>query len=161
MDAVNRLQIFGYLTKPWSFEHLKETISKAFQHYNLIAENKRLQQLTQKQNQQISLVNENLEDMVRKRTSQLEEAIREGKLAVELLAVSKDAVRGTHRIEDLARIYVMIGEYDKAIDQLEFLLSIPSRISIPMLGLDPTWDPLRDMPRFQRLLKAKKNNREG
>jgi tetratricopeptide (TPR) repeat protein len=47
-----------------------------------------------------------------------EEAIREGELAVELLPMSKEAWRGAHRLEDLARIYTMVGEYDAAIDQL-------------------------------------------
>jgi TolB-like protein/Tfp pilus assembly protein PilF len=82
-----------------------------------------------------------------------EDAIREGKLAVELLPVSKEAMTGPFRVEDLARIYVMVGEYDAAIDQLEFLLSRPGLISIPLLRLDPACDPLRDHPRFKRLLE--------
>jgi serine/threonine-protein kinase len=81
-----------------------------------------------------------------------EEAIREGELAVELLPMSKEAWRGAHRLEDLARIYTMVGEYDAAIDQLEALLAVPSPMSVPMLRIDPTWNPLRDHPRFQRLL---------
>ena len=85
-----------------------------------------------------------------------EEAIREGKKAVELLPVAKDAWRGPFRVQDLARIYVMVGEYDAAIDQLEYLLSIPGDISIPLLKLDPTWEPLRDHPRFQKILKRGK-----
>jgi len=85
-----------------------------------------------------------------------EEAINEGKAAVELLPVSQDAWRGPFRVEDLARIYVMVGEYDAAIDQLEYLLSIPSQISIPLLKLDPTWEPLRSHTRFQKLLKRGK-----
>jgi serine/threonine-protein kinase len=47
----------------------------------------------------------------------------------------------------------MVGEYDAAIGQLELLLSIPSEISIPLLRVDPLWDPLRDHPRFQELLE--------
>jgi len=85
-----------------------------------------------------------------------EEAIREGKLGVELLPVSKEAIRGTLRVEDLARIYVMVGEFDAAIDQLEFLLSTPGWMSIPLLRLDPAWDPLRDHRRFKKLLEAGK-----
>ena len=83
-----------------------------------------------------------------------EDAIREGKLAVELLPVSKEAMCGSYRVDDLARIYVMVGEFDAAIDQLEFLLSIPSALSIPLLRLDPAWDPLRDQRRFKRLLEG-------
>jgi tetratricopeptide (TPR) repeat protein len=82
-----------------------------------------------------------------------DDAIREGKLGVELLPVSKDAMIGPSRVEDLANIYVMVGEFDAAIDQLEVLLSIPADISIDLLRLDPAWDPLRDHLRFKRLLE--------
>jgi len=83
-----------------------------------------------------------------------EDAIHKGKLAVELLPVSKEAISGSFRVDDLARIYVMVGEFDAAIDQLEFLLSIPSELSIPLLRLDPAWNPLRDHPRFKKLLET-------
>ena len=82
-----------------------------------------------------------------------EDAVREGKLAVEMLPVSKDAMRGPYRVEDLACIYVMVGEYDDAIDTIEYLLSRPGLLSIPLLRLDPAWDPLRDDPRFKDLLR--------
>ena len=82
-----------------------------------------------------------------------EDAIREGKLAVELLPVSKEAMTGMRQLEVLAYIYVMVGEHDAAIDQLEFLLSIPGSLSIPLLRLDPAWAPLRENPRFQDLLR--------
>ncbi|HSG82588.1 MAG TPA: hypothetical protein VLC48_10080 [Gemmatimonadota bacterium] len=80
------------------------------------------------------------------------EAIREGQSSVERFPFSDDAMSGVDQLTTLARIYVMIGELDAAIDQLELLLSVPSMLSIPALQLDPTWDPLRDHPRFQRLL---------
>lgn len=53
----------------------------------------------------------------------------------------------------------MVGEYDKGIDQLEYLLSVPGQISIPLLRLDPDWDPLRDHPRFKRLLETRKSSK--
>ncbi len=83
-----------------------------------------------------------------------EDAIREGKKGVELLPVSEDAFSGPSRVEDLAQIYVMVGKFDAAIDQLEYLLSIPGELSIPLLQLDPAWDPLRNHPRFQKLLES-------
>jgi len=85
-----------------------------------------------------------------------QDAIREGRLAVELLPVNKDAYRGFHRAKDLAQIYVMVGEFDAAIDQLEFLLSIPGDLSVPLVRLEPVWAPLREHPRFKKLLEAKK-----
>ncbi|MEK6570496.1 MAG: tetratricopeptide repeat protein, partial [Bacteroidota bacterium] len=81
-----------------------------------------------------------------------EEAIREGKRGVELLPISKEAWRGTYRVRDLARIYVMVGEYSAGLDQLEILLSRPSNMSAPWLRIDPTWAPLRNDPRFQKLI---------
>jgi len=85
-----------------------------------------------------------------------EDAIREGKLGVELLPVTKEAMRGLWRVENLARIYVMVGKFDAAIDQLEFLLSTPGWMSIPLLRLNPAWDPLRDHPRFKKLIGSGK-----
>ena len=52
----------------------------------------------------------------------------------------------------LAEIYVMVEEYEAAIDQLEMALSVPWIFSGAILDLDPVWDPLRDHPRFQVLL---------
>jgi hypothetical protein len=68
--------------------------------------------------------------------------------------MSKEALRGASRVEDLARIYTMVGEYDAAIDQLEILLAVPSETAVPMLRIDPTWNPLRGHPRFQALLEG-------
>jgi TolB-like protein/Flp pilus assembly protein TadD/tRNA A-37 threonylcarbamoyl transferase component Bud32 len=82
-----------------------------------------------------------------------EEAIREGKLAVELYPVSKDAFSGPDHVYSLAKIHMMVGEYEKALDQIEYLLSIPYSLSVPLLRLDPMWDPLREHPRFKQLLE--------
>jgi tetratricopeptide (TPR) repeat protein len=81
-----------------------------------------------------------------------EDAIREGQTGVDLLPVTREALRGPLRHRDLAYIYVMVGEFDLAMDQIEFLLSIPGELSIPLLRLDPVWAPLRDHPRFKKLL---------
>ncbi len=84
-----------------------------------------------------------------------EEAIREGKRAVILYPVSKDAYGGPHYVNSLAMIYAVVGENEEAINQLEYLLSIESGdiLSIPILRNDPMWDSLRQYPRFQRLLQ--------
>jgi len=82
-----------------------------------------------------------------------EEAIREGKLAVELYPTLKDAYIGPYFPEWLAQIYVMVGQYDAAMDQLEYLLSISCNVSVALLRIDPRWDPLRSHPRFQKILE--------
>jgi tetratricopeptide (TPR) repeat protein len=81
------------------------------------------------------------------------EAIREGKLAVELMPVSKDAILGPVYVENLAMTYILLGEHDAAIDQLEYLLSIPCDLSVEFIRLNPGYDDLRDHPRFQALLE--------
>ncbi len=82
-----------------------------------------------------------------------EEAIKAGKKGVELLPVSKEAWAGSYRVMDLAQIYAMVGEPDTAINQIKYLLTIPGELTISLLRIDPKWDPLRDHPRFQKLIE--------
>ena len=81
-----------------------------------------------------------------------EEALAEGRRAVELCSVSKDAVLGAELLRNLAVIHAWNGEQDLALKQLEDLLQIPSPISYGQLRLFPWWDPLRSDPRFERLV---------
>ena len=82
-----------------------------------------------------------------------EEAVAAGKRGVELMPVSKDAFVGPVRLADLVLIYTMVGEYEAALEQTERVLSVPSIFSVPLLELDPKWDPLRDHPRYQKLIE--------
>jgi hypothetical protein len=83
-----------------------------------------------------------------------EKAINAGKKAVELMPVNKEAYRGAARAEDLARIYVMVGEYDLALEQIHYLLSFPSRLSVKLLLLDPAWKPLWNLDAFKKIIKS-------
>ena len=83
-----------------------------------------------------------------------EEAIREGERGVALDPVSKDARNGPYFQHQLARIYMLVGEPEKALDQLEPLLKIPYYLSPGWLKIDPNFDPLRKNPRFQKLVAA-------
>ena len=85
-----------------------------------------------------------------------EDAIREGKKAVELVHKSKDSGSYFSAAKDLATIYIKVGDFDAAIDQIEYMLSFPGQLSIPLLKLDPAWDPLRNHPRFKKLLESDK-----
>lgn len=69
------------------------------------------------------------------------------------LPPEREAWRGAVRLRDLAVVQTMTGEHDQAIDNLEWLLSNPSPLTVAGITLDPTWDPLRDRPAFQRLLR--------
>jgi TolB-like protein len=83
-----------------------------------------------------------------------DKAIEAGKMGVQLMPVSKEAFRGVFRAEDLARIYVIVGEYDAALEQIKYLLSIPSRLSVKLLLLDPTWKPLWSLPEFKKIINT-------
>ena len=82
-----------------------------------------------------------------------EGAVREGRQGVSLLPPSVDALEAPYIALDLSRIYIVIGDYPAAIEQLRYLLSIPSPLSRPILRLDPLYDPLRKYPEFQALLR--------
>jgi TolB-like protein/Flp pilus assembly protein TadD len=81
-----------------------------------------------------------------------QEAIAEGKRAVELLPESRDAFAGPRITASLAQIYALTGEADEAFRLLDHLLQTPNGITVSMLKLDPAWDPLRKDPRFQALI---------
>lgn len=88
-----------------------------------------------------------------------EEAIREGHRAVELLPDSKDAVYGPWMTGYLAMIYARGGEADSALPLLEHLLTTPGQVDYTNCCITQNdlrhrwqWDPLRNNPRFQKLL---------
>jgi putative nucleotidyltransferase with HDIG domain len=73
VDAINRGEIYRLITKPWNDDELRATIRQAFDHADLKAEIKRLNQITREQNFRLQDMNRNLEGMVRDRTKQLAE----------------------------------------------------------------------------------------
>src|SRR5437588_3587966 len=83
---------------------------------------------------------------------QKEEAIKEGKRAVELLPESQDAFDGPHATAALAQICAWTGEFDEAFRLLDHLLDVPSDVTVVMLKLEPMRDSLRKDPRFQSLI---------
>jgi len=82
-----------------------------------------------------------------------EEALRAARTGVDLMPISREAYRGTFRAEDLARVQTLVGDPEAAIDILDDLLTRPGRLCVPLVRLDPAWDPLRKHPRFQALLE--------
>jgi TolB-like protein/Tfp pilus assembly protein PilF/tRNA A-37 threonylcarbamoyl transferase component Bud32 len=87
-----------------------------------------------------------------------EEAIREGRRAVELLPVTKDMMAGGVVLANLAIIYAWTGEKELALEHLATAIRFPSSnfLSYGQLKLHPFWDPLRGDPRFQKLLEEAK-----
>jgi serine/threonine protein kinase/tetratricopeptide (TPR) repeat protein len=82
------------------------------------------------------------------------DAVRQGQRAVELTPISRDAYLGPYMQLQLVRIYLLVGEPEKALDQLEPLLKIPHYLSPGWLRIDPTFDPLRNNPRFRKLVEG-------
>jgi serine/threonine protein kinase/tetratricopeptide (TPR) repeat protein len=87
-----------------------------------------------------------------------EEAIREGKRAVDVSPV-KTGWLGPYSQHQLVRIYILVGEQEKALDQLEPLLRVPYFLTPAWLTIDPNFDPLRGNPRFQKLVSGAKQLR--
>ena len=83
------------------------------------------------------------------------EAIAEGERAVALWPISRDAYQGAYIQHQLVRIYLLVGEPEKALDQLEPLLKMPYYLSPGWLRIDPTFAPLRGNPRFDRLVAGR------
>ena len=85
-----------------------------------------------------------------------EEALREGRRAIELAPLGEDLWLGEQIRVDFARVNVMVGEFDVAITHLDTLLSIPSQMTVWRLKLDPWYDAIRSNPRFKALLAKSK-----
>jgi serine/threonine-protein kinase len=83
-----------------------------------------------------------------------EEALREGRRAVELLPVEKDSINGPLMIEYLAMIAAWVGERDLACEQVANAVSHPGSLTYGELKLLPLWDPLRSDPRFQKIVAS-------
>jgi len=83
-----------------------------------------------------------------------QEALREGRRAVELLPVEKDAVRGIAMVKYLAMIAAWVGEKDLACEQLAIVIRKPGDLSYGQLKLMPFWDSLRGDPRFEKIVAS-------
>jgi len=83
-----------------------------------------------------------------------EEALREGRRAVELLPVEKDPISGITMVKYFAIIAAWVGDKDLACEKLAIAIRPPSRLTYGELKLLPFWDPLRGDPRFEKLVAS-------
>jgi serine/threonine-protein kinase len=83
-----------------------------------------------------------------------EEALREGRRAVELLPVEKNAPHGADIVKYLAMTAAWVGDKDLACEQLAIAIRGPSNLSYGQLKLMPLWDPLRGDPRFEQIVAS-------
>jgi tetratricopeptide (TPR) repeat protein len=80
-----------------------------------------------------------------------DEAIREGQRALALKPSTKDALFGPYDEHQFIRIYMILGQQDRATDLLEKLLKEPYWLTPAWLRIDPNFKPLRGNPRFEKL----------
>jgi len=85
-----------------------------------------------------------------------EDALREGRRAVELLPVTKDVMTGSELLRNLALIYAWTGEKELALNQIAAALQGPGHITYGQLRLHPWWDAIREDPRFNKLVEEAK-----
>jgi len=84
-----------------------------------------------------------------------EDAIREGRRAIELIPVGKNAIDGARMIQYLAVIYAWTGDKDDAVERLTEAVKLPgSHVTYGNLRLNPFWDPLRGDPRFEAIIAS-------
>jgi serine/threonine-protein kinase len=79
-------------------------------------------------------------------------AVREARLACDLVPPSREAWQALYLLENLALVSTMTGRQAEAIATLDELLARSGQWTPHVLRLDSSWDPLRDDPRFQALL---------
>jgi tetratricopeptide (TPR) repeat protein len=83
-----------------------------------------------------------------------EEALHEGRRAVELLPLEKDALGGAEIVKYFAVTAAWVDDEDLACEQLAITTSRPSPVSYGQLKLLPFWDPLRGDPRFEQIVAS-------
>jgi hypothetical protein len=82
-----------------------------------------------------------------------EESIEEGQRAMEMLPISEDAVIGPNIVADVALVYGWASRPNLAFEQLSKVVKIPcGLLTYGDLKTNPSWDPLRKDPRFDKLL---------
>jgi TolB-like protein/Flp pilus assembly protein TadD len=86
-----------------------------------------------------------------------EEALREGRRAIELLPLEKDSTAGSQMLVYFAIIAAWVGEKDIALQYLADNVQSPGGYIVATYGslkLLPFWDPLRGDPRFEKIVQS-------
>ena len=87
-----------------------------------------------------------------------EKAVRAGQRSVELMPLERDVFVGAWILQDMAWIYLLSGEPDRAVEAFDQLLRVPSVWTAEVLLLDPRAKPLRDHSGFLELVELHRNS---
>ncbi len=97
-EAINRSEVFRFISKPWNDAQLLLTVKSAFEQHALVSDNQRLHDLTHQQNTELRQLNADLELRVQQRTQMLQRAKREWELSFDTI----DSPLAVINTEDLA-----------------------------------------------------------
>jgi len=84
-EAINRSEVFRFISKPWNDSQLLLTVKSAFEQHELLRDNSRLHDLTREQNVELRQLNADLEQRVHQRTLMLSRAKREWELSFDTI----------------------------------------------------------------------------
>ena len=82
-----------------------------------------------------------------------EDALREATLAADMVSLTRDAMDGPSYLENLAEIYAIFGEKERALELIDQVLDVPSELTVQVFEHMPVYDTLRDHPRYQEIVR--------
>jgi len=83
------------------------------------------------------------------------EAIQEAERGVSLVPLTNSGTNGTYMLHQRARTFLLLGEKEKALDDIEQLLTRPYFVTRAWLRIDPNFASLKGYPRFERIVAEK------
>ncbi len=161
IDAINRGEIYRYVSKPWDDNDMLLIVRDALEHKRLLAEKQRLDALTRRQNDELKALNATLEDKVRQRTEELRDALEHLKkdyfttiqVFANLMELRKGAMAGhSRRVAELScDIARRMGLPETEVANLETaaLLHNIGKIGLPDRLLDRPYGELSHEERVQ------------
>jgi two-component system NtrC family sensor kinase len=97
-EAINRSEVFRFVSKPWNDGQMMLTVKSAFEQYRLHTENERLFSLTQRQNDELRTLNADLEERVDQRSKAIMLAKREWEMSFDSIDMPLAVVENGHRL---------------------------------------------------------------
>jgi len=159
ISAINQGNVYRFINKPWDDTELKLTVKNALAHYELVSENKRLFELTRKQNEELLDLNLNLAKKVEQRTEEIKKLLQRLKKSfVDVIRVFTELMElfnpwlGGHAkrvaalVKEVAKRFDL-GDKDIELMEMAALLHDIGLIGLPRSLLEKAEDKLRKSER--------------